>query len=147
MHTWLHSMPLYFNADEGSDVTTYTLRSSTNTESSDTSNQNQCPSCSASNTLTAIFTAIATAIVSVAIFVLVQIALCKCCLLSKFTPSDTASAASAGEKGQAAKNWSKGYRTETVTDPIYMEVGAAKENALQLKQNAAYGTGRELALD
>ena len=67
-----------------------------------------CPSCS-STTLASVITAIATALLATAIFVLVQIAVCKC--HPKFTPG-------------GAEEVDGGKEDVAVSDPtyIYMEV-------------------------
>ena len=84
-------------------------------------------------------TAILTALLATGIFVLVQIAICKC--HPKFKPE---SAASAGGKEEVLYKQmdDRGVRGVAVQDPTYMEVGAGGEgeNILKLKKNEAYET-------
>ena len=72
---------------------------------------------------------------------LVQIAVCKC--HSKFTPGGAETGTSAGERareGQEYEQMDTGEGGVAVSDPTYMEVGAAKEKTFELKQNEAYAT-------
>ena len=67
---------------------------------------------------------------------LVQIAVCKC--HPKFTPE---TGTSAGEReGQEYEQMDMGEGGVAVSDPTYMEVGAAEGKAFELKENEAYAT-------
>ena len=69
---------------------------------------------------------------------LVQIAVCKC--HPKFTPGGAETGTSAGEgEGQEMDTGEGGV---AVSDPTYMEVGAAEGKTFELKQNEAYITLR-----
>ena len=70
---------------------------------------------------------------------LVQIAVCKC--RPKFTPGGAETGTSAGEgEGQEYEQMDTGEGGLAVSDPTYMEVGAAEGKTFELKQNEAYGT-------
>ena len=89
-------------------------------------------SCSTSNILTSVISVIITALLATVIFVLVQIAVCKC--HPKFTPGG---AASAGGEGQAEYEQVDGG--EAVSDPTYTEIGErGVGDAMELKKNEAY---------
>ena len=87
-----------------------------------------------SNILTSVITAIITALLATVIFVLVQIAVCKC--HPKFSPG---SAASAGGEGHAVyEQVDGGEGSVAVSDPTYMEVGAGGGgNALRCTINGS----------
>ena len=105
-----------------------------------------CPSCptsvsevrpfsSTSVVLASVITAIITALLATVIFVLVQIAVCKC--HPKFTPGG----ASAGEgEGQEYEQMDTGEGGVAVSDPTYMEVGEKDGKWFALQQNEAYAT-------
>ena len=97
-----------------------------------------CPSCSTSTALASVITAIATALLATAIFVLVQIAVCKC--HPKFTPGRAETGTSAGGEGQEYEEVDGGK--VAVSDPTYMEVdgGGRGGNLFQLKENEAYAS-------
>ena len=100
-----------------------------------------CPSCSTSVVLASVITAIITALLATVISVLVQIAVCKC--HPKFTPGGAETGTSAGEgEGQEYKQMDTGEGGVAVSDPTYMEVGAAEGKIFELKQNEAYATQR-----
>ena len=85
--------------------------------------------------MTAVITVMTTALLATVIFVLVQIAVCKC--HPKFTTGGAEPAPSAGGEGPPVYeevDVGKGDRN----DPTYMEVGAG--NAMKFEQNEAYGT-------
>jgi hypothetical protein len=91
------------------------------------------PSCSTSTALASVITAIATALLATVIFVLVQIAICKC--HPKFTPAG-AEITSAGGEGQM---YEEVGGVATMSDPTYMEVGVGgEETTFQLERNEAY---------
>jgi hypothetical protein len=92
-----------------------------------------CPSCLTSTALASVITAIATALLATVIFVLVQIAVCKC--HPKFTPGGAEIGLPAGGEGQEYDVGVGG-----VGDPTYMEVGDEERNTFQLKENEAYAT-------
>ena len=70
---------------------------------------------------------------------LVQIAVRKC--HPKFTPGGAKTGTSAGEgEGQEYKQVDTGEGGVAVSDPTYMEVGAAEGKTFELKHNEAYGT-------
>ena len=71
---------------------------------------------------------------------LVQIAVCKC--HPKFTPGGAETGTSAGEggEGQEYEQVDVGEGGVAVSDPTYMEVGAAEGKMFELKQNEAYAT-------
>ena len=98
-----------------------------------------CPFSSTSVVLASVITAIITALLATVIFVLVQIAVCKC--HPKFTPGGAETGTSAGEgEGQEYEQMDTGEGGVAVCDPTYMEVGTAEGKAFELKQNEAYGT-------
>ena len=98
-----------------------------------------CPSCSTSVVLASVITATITTLLATVIFVLVLVAVCKC--HPKFTPGGAETGASAGEgEGQEYEQMDMGEGGVVVSDPSYMEVGAAEEKTLELKQNEAYAT-------
>ena len=100
-----------------------------------------CSSCStrAPVVLASVITAIITALLATVIFVLVQIAVCKC--HPKFTPGGAETGTSAGEgEGQEYEQMDTGKGGVTMSDPTYMEVGAAEGKAFELKHNEAYAT-------
>ena len=99
-----------------------------------------CPSCSTSVVLASVITAIITALLATVIFVLVVlIAVCKC--HPKFTPGGAETGTSAGEgEGQVYEQMDMGEGGVAVSDPTYMEVGAAEGKTFELKQNEAYAT-------
>ncbi len=85
-----------------------------------------------SNILTAIITAIVTALLATVIFVLVQIALCKC------HPKTSVEK----EEPTVYEQMDGVAANLAMSDPAYMEIGEGeKGNALELKRNEAYGTG------
>ena len=92
-----------------------------------------------SNILTAVIATITTALLATVIFVLVQIAVCKC--HPKFTPGGAESAASAGGEGPAVYEQVDGGEGGR-NDHTYMEVGTGGReiNTMELKQNEAYAT-------
>ena len=98
-----------------------------------------CPSCSTSTALASVITAIVTALLATVIFVLVQIAVCKC--HPKFTPAGAKTGTSAGGgEGQEYEEMEGGVAS---SDPTYMEVGRGGEKGdieFQLKENEAYAT-------
>ena len=70
---------------------------------------------------------------------LVLIAVCKC--YPKFTPGGAETGTSAGEgEGQEYEQMDTGEGGVAVSDPTYMEVGAAEGKTFELKQNEAYAT-------
>ena len=86
---------------------------------------------------------IITALLATVIFVLVQIAVCKC--HPKFTPGGAETGTSAGGEGQVYEQVDGGEEGVAVSDPTYMEVGAGGGgggggNTFQLKENEAYAT-------
>ena len=99
-----------------------------------------CPSSSTSTALAAVITAIATALLTTVIFVLVQIAVCKC--HPKFTPGGAETGTSAGGEGQEYEEVDGGGGGVAVSDPTYMEVdgGGRGGNLFQLKENEAYAS-------
>jgi ribosomal protein L31 len=110
-----------------------------------------CPSCSTSTALASVITAIATALLAIVIFVLVQIAICKC--HPKFTPGGAETGTSAGGErqeyeqmeGGVAKTGEQVYELiddgrKTTSGPTYMEVGGGGGNTFQLKGNEAYAS-------
>ena len=96
-----------------------------------------CPSCSSSTALASVISAIATALLATVIFVLVQIAVCKC--QPKFTPGGAEMGTSAGGEGQEYEEVDGGV---ALNDPTYMEVDGrgGGGNMFQLKQNEAYAS-------
>ena len=100
--------------------------------------------CDMSLILTSVITAIITALLATVIFVLVQIAVCKC--HPKFTPGGAETGTSAGGEGQVYEQVDGGEGGVAVSDPTYMEVGAGGGggggggNTFQLKENEAYAT-------
>ena len=100
-----------------------------------------CPSCSTSVTLASVITATITTLLITVIFVLVLVAVCKC--HPKFTPGGAETGTSAGEgEGQEYEQIDMGEGGVAVSDPTYMEVGAAEGKTFELKQNEAYATQR-----
>ena len=98
-----------------------------------------CPFSSTSVVLASVITAIITALLATVIFVLVQIAVCKC--YPKFTPGGAETGTSAGEgEGQEYEQIDTGEGGVAMSDPTYLEVGAAEGKAFELKQNEAYAT-------
>ena len=89
-------------------------------------------------------TAIVTALLATVIFVLVQIAVCKC--HPKFTPGGAETGTSAGGEGQVYEQVGGGEGGVAVRDPTYMEVGAGggggggNMHTFELKENEAYVT-------
>ena len=107
-------------------------------EAGSTPNMPQSLSCT-SNILTSVISIIITALLATVIFVLVQIAICKC--HPEFTPGGAESAASAGGEGQAVYEPVDGGKGGVaVSDPTYMEVGegGGVGGAMELKKNEAY---------
>ena len=108
--------------------------------------ESQCEVCSSCSTsimpviLTSVITAIITALLATVIFVLVQIAVCKC--HPKLTPGGAETGTSAGGEGQVYEQVDGGEGGVAVSDPTYMEVGAGGGggggNTFQLKENEAY---------
>ena len=90
--------------------------------------------CSTSTALASVITAIVTALLATVIFVLVQIAVCKC--HPKFTPAGAETGTSAG--GGEGQEYEEMEGRVATSDPTYMEVGENK-NAFCLKENEAYG--------
>ena len=93
-----------------------------------------CPSDAATLVLTSAISVIVTALLATVIFVLVQIALCKC--YPKFTPGGAETGTSAGGEGQEYEEVDGGGGT-------YMEVGGGGGgggNTFQLKKNEAYAS-------
>ena len=104
-----------------------------------TTQREACPFSSTSVVLASVITAIITALLATVIFVLVQIAVCKC--HPKFTPEGAETGTSAGEgEGQEYEQMDTGKGGVAMSDPTYMEVGAAEGKAFELKHNEAYGT-------
>ena len=98
-----------------------------------------CPFSSTTVILASVITAIVTALLTTVIFVLVLIAVCKC--HPKFTPGGAETGTSAGEgEGQEYEQMDTGEGGVAVSDPTYMEVGAAEGKTFELKQNEAYAT-------
>ena len=100
-----------------------------------------CPSCFTSTALASVITAIVTALLATVIFVLVQIAVCKC--NPKFTPGGAETGTSAGGAGQEYEEVDGGKGGVAVSDPTYMEVdggGGRGGNTFQLKENEAYAS-------
>ncbi len=98
------------------------------------------PSCSTSTILASVISIISTALLATVVFVLVQIALCKC--HPKGTPGGAESAPSAGGVGQAVYEQVDvgGEGGVAVSDPTYMEVGVGGGgNTMELQENKAYG--------
>jgi hypothetical protein len=111
-----------------------------------------CPSVSTSTVLASVITAIATALLATVIFVLVQIAVCKC--HPKFTPGGAETGTSAGGEGQEYEQMEGGVAEtgervyelvdggkeggKATSDPTYVEVGGGGGNTFQLKENEAY---------
>ena len=101
-----------------------------------------CPSCSSSNTLASVITAIVTALLATVIFVLMQIAVCKCACSPKFRPGGAKTGTSAGGEGQVYEKMDGGEGGVAVSYSTYVEVGAGggaggggKRNTFQLKEN------------
>ena len=71
---------------------------------------------------------------------LVLIAVCKC--RPKFTPGGAETGTSAGDRGegQEYEQMDTGEGGVAVSDPTYMEVGAAEGKTFELKLNEAYAT-------
>ena len=96
--------------------------------------------------LASVISVVITALLATVIFVLVQIAVCKC--HPKFTPGGAETGTSAGGEGQVYEQVDGGERGVAVSDPTYMEVGAGGGggggggNTFQLKENEAYVTHR-----
>ena len=79
-----------------------------------------------------------TALLATVIFVLVQIAVCKC--HPKLAPRGAESAASAGGEVPAVyEQVDGGEGSVAVSNPTYMESGVGRGNAMKLKENEAYG--------
>ena len=99
--------------------------------------ESQSEVCSTSNILTPVISAIITALLATVIFVLVQIAVCKC--HPKFTPGGAETGTTVGGEGQVYEQVDGGV---VVSDPTYMEVGpgggGGGGNTFQLKENEAY---------
>ena len=109
--------------------------------------ESQCEVCPSYSTsimpiiLTSVITAIITALLATVIFVLVQIAVCKCHPM--FKPGGTEIGTSAGGEGQVYEQVDGGEGGVAVNDPTYMEVGGGGGgggggNSFQLKENEAY---------
>ena len=94
------------------------------------------PECSTPIALASVISASLTALLATVVFVLVQIAVCKC--HPKFSSGPVASA---GGEGQAVYEQVDGGEGDVaVSTPTYMEVGAGGGgNTLELKSNEAYG--------
>ncbi len=90
-------------------------------------------SCFNSTILASVISIITTALLATVVFVLVQIALCKC--RPKGTPGGAESAPSAGGEGQAVYEQVDG---EAVSGPTYMELQAVRKDTFALKSNEAY---------
>ena len=76
---------------------------------------------------------------------LVLIAVCKC--HPKFTPGGAETGTSAGEgEGQEYEQMDTGEGGVPMSDPTYMEVGAAEGKTFELKQNEAYAPPGGVAL-
>ena len=99
-----------------------------------------CPSCSTPVILAFVIIAIITALLATVIFVLVLIAVCKC--HPKFTPggAETGTSAAGEGEGQEYEQMDMGEGGVAMSDPTYMEVGAAEGKTFELKQNEAYAT-------
>jgi hypothetical protein len=108
-----------------------------------------CPSCSTSTALASVITAIATALLATVIFVLVQVAVCKC--HPKFTPGGAGAGTSEGQEyeqmeGGMAETGERVYELmnggkeggKATSDSTYVEVGGGGGNTFQLKENEAY---------
>ena len=109
-----------------------------------TSQNMACPSCSdtRSAVLASVITAIATALLAIVVFVLVQIAVCKC------RPKSTTGAPAGGE-GQVYEQVDGGEGGVALSDPTYMEVAARRGGmgAFQFEENEAYGKGSAFQLE
>ena len=93
-----------------------------------------CPSCSTSVVLASVITAITTVLLATVIFVLVQIAVCKC--HPKFTPGGAETGTSAGDgEGREYEQMNMGKGGVAVSDPTYMEVGTTEGKTFELKKN------------
>ena len=96
----------------------------------------QCPCTSSTLVLTSAVPVVVTALLATVIFVLVQIAVCKC--HPKFTPGGAETGTSAGGEGQEYEEVDGGEGA--VSDPTYMEVDEGGGNTFQLKENEAYAS-------
>ncbi len=101
-------------------------------------------SCSCSDVLASVLTAITTALLATVVFVLVQIALCKC--RPKGTPGGAESAPSGGGMGQAVYEQVDERREGGVadSDPTYTEVQPGRKDTFALKSNEAYAAPQTL---
>ena len=98
-----------------------------------------CAFSSTSVVLASVITAIVTALLATVIFVLVQIAVCKC--HPKFTPGGAETGTSAGEgEEQEYEQMDTGEGGVAVSDPTYMEVGEKDGKSFELQRNEAYAT-------
>lgn len=101
---------------------------------------NPSPQCLYSSTnivLACAVSVIVTALIATAIFIVVQITICKC--HPNFRPGGTEIGIPAGGEGQEYEQVDEGG--VAATDPTYMEVGAGGgENAFELKENEAYAS-------
>jgi hypothetical protein len=113
-----------------------------------------CPSFSTSTALASVITAIATTLLATVIFLLVQVAVCKC--HPKFTPGGAETGTSAGGEGQEYEQMEGGVAEtgervyelvdggkeggKAKSDSTYMEVGGGGGNTFQLKGNEAYAS-------
>ena len=88
--------------------------------------------------LTSAVSVVVTALLTTAIFVLVQIAVCKC--HPKFTPGGAETGTSAGGEGQEYEEVGGDEGGVAVSDPTYMEVDGGGGNTFQLKENEAYAS-------
>ena len=101
-----------------------------------TSTTATCPSCStctSSIVLTSIISVSLTAVLATVVFVLVQIAVCKC--HPKSPPGGAESAASAGGEGQPVYE-----QVDVVERGVAVSGLTEKGNALELNDDIAYGT-------
>jgi hypothetical protein len=106
------------------------------------------PSCSSSTALASVITAIATALLATVIFVLVQIAVCKC--HPNFTPGGAGAGTSAGGEDGGVSETGEEREYEVMDEgkeggkatgyPTYMEVGDRDggRSTILLQENEAY---------
>ena len=102
-----------------------------------------CPSCSTSTALASVITAIVTALLATVIFVLVQIAICKCHTRQKFSPGGDGAVASAGGEEQVYEQMGGGGEGGVVMGESsyeYVGVKQGENNTIQLQENKAYAS-------
>ena len=100
-------------------------------------------SCSTSTALASVITAIVTALLATVIFVLVQIAICKCHTRQKFSPGGAGAVASAGGEEQDYEQMGgRGEGGVVMGESSYEYVGVkqGKRNTIQLQENKAYAS-------